>query len=138
MEVVKPQPEIVQEWAKILNERLKKKLTKFKISYSDSLRRSIRTDVMRAVGGDVDKVRLLYNYYGAFIDMGVGRGQKIDEVKYTGKLLRVVGGTGRKPKKWYSVTITAECNTLADLMMKHYGHKGMVAVTEQIPTKINM
>jgi hypothetical protein len=138
MEAVKPQPKIVDEWAKILVERLKKKLSKFKISYSDSLRRSIRTDIMRGVGGDIERVQLLYNYYGAFVDMGVGRGQKIGDVKETGKMLRIVGGKGRKPKKWYSVTMTAEVNTLADLMMKYYSDKTKTVVLKELPTQINL
>jgi hypothetical protein len=138
MDAVKPQAEIVEEWAYILEERLKKKLSKFKISYSNSLHNSIRTDLIRAVNGQVERVQLLYNYYGAFVDMGVGRGQKIGDVKETGKMLRIVGGKGRKPKKWYSVTITAECNTLADLMMKHYADKSKTVVMRELPTKINL
>jgi hypothetical protein len=138
MDAVKPQIEVVEEWAKILDERLKKKLSKFKISYSDSLRNSIRTDIIKAVGGQVDRVNLLYNYYGAFVDMGVGRGQRIGDVKETGKMLRIVGGKGRKPKKWYSVTIAAECNTLADLMMKYYADKSKTVLFRELPTKINL
>lgn len=141
----KTQPEIVDEWAQILIDRLKKKMTKLKIGKSESLRNSIRTDFIRAVNGNIERLNLLYHYYGAFVDMGVGSGQNISEVKYSSRLkvIRtskrlgdIVGYSKRKPKKWYSVTITAEVNTLADLMMQYYGDLSRNVLVNELPKKI--
>jgi predicted HAD superfamily Cof-like phosphohydrolase len=132
------QPEIVDQWAKILIERLHKKLDKFKIGKSGALRKSIKTDLLRGVGGDIDKLHLLYNYYGAFVDMGVGRGQPLGEVRYAKASQRLTGIKARRAKKWYSVTITAEVNTLADLLMKHYGKQAIGVVLNEIPTQISI
>jgi hypothetical protein len=116
---------IVKPWLDILKDRLDKKLTKMRIGYSDTLRRSIKGDILAASGGNVERVKLMYAYYGMFVDMGVGRGQKLGDVKDNASVNRLVGMKGRKPKKWVSKSLYAEVNILADLVMEHYAQQGL-------------
>lgn len=133
---------VLREWARITLLRLAKKIKQYKVSYSDALLNSLTYDIISATGGDKAKIVFLYNFYGMFVDMGVGRG-----VSNTGKIehrneRRLESnkhlGRYRKPKKWYSPTMFAEVITLADLLMENFGTNMQYAISEKIENKIKM
>lgn len=47
---------------------------------SGSLYNSLYFKVSNAAGGDTTKIDFFFNYYGLFVDLGVGRGQKYAQV----------------------------------------------------------
>ncbi len=113
-----------------------------KIGGTLDLARSLNYEVMESAGGDVQKVKFFYNYYGMFVDMGVGKGTKIGSVKdYTisRRLEGKHGGNQRHAKKWYSKTMYAEVLKLGALMQQQYGKKAVARIIE-MPTdfKLNL
>ncbi len=111
------QNEIVESWARYTANDLMKSIRKRGIGYSNALYNSIRHKLITGVTGDF-KVQHTYNYYGKFVDMGVGRGQRISDVKGNADLRGIVGG-GRRPKKWLSKTYYGEVSTLTSILQKH-------------------
>lgn len=126
---------VAEEWAKITANRLVKALRKKGIGVTNSLQYSIAHKLVAMAGGDVTSITHTFNYYGKFIDMGVGRGQKIESVKSNGDVYRLVGG-GRKPKKWFTPTYYAETMVLLDLMGLKYGEQGAGIIKEQLDIKL--
>ena len=73
--------EIAEAWAKITIIKWKKKLASNKIGDTGTLLKSFKYNVLASAQGNVLKITLLFEYYGRFVDMGVGKGVKIGDVK---------------------------------------------------------
>ena len=130
--------EIAQAWAKITIIKWKKKLASNRIGNTGTLLRSFKYNVLASAGGNVLKITLLFEYYGRFVDMGVGKGVKIGDVKESAASRKLSGkmlGNRRRPKKWYSKTFHAEVMKLSEIFAKEYGYKGVVAITENLSDK---
>ena len=130
--------EIAQAWAKITIIKWKKKLAISKVGNSSTLFNSFKYSVLASAGGNVLKITLLFEYYGRFVDMGVGKGVKIGDVKESATSRRLSGkmlGNRRRPKKWYSKTLHAEVMNLSEIFAKEYGHRGVMAITENVSDK---
>ncbi len=130
--------EIAEAWAKITIIKWKKKLTSNRIGDTGTLLRSFKYNVLASAQGDVLKITLLFEYYGRFVDMGVGKGVKIGDVKESAASRKLSGkmlGNRRRPKKWYSKTFHAEVMKLSEIFAKEYGHRGVVAITENLSDK---
>jgi hypothetical protein len=130
--------EIAESWAKITIIKWKRKLAINKIGDSGTLLRSFKYNVLASAQGDVLKISLLFEYYGRFVDMGVGKGVRISDVKesltsrkLSGKML----GNRRRPKKWYSKTFHAEVMKLGEIFAREYGHRGALVITENASDK---
>lgn len=135
--------EVAVGWARVLRSRLRRSLRKKNVGQSFGLFSSIATEVVAASGGDVEKILLFYRMYGAFRDMGVGRGQKIGDVKGAGQarsLEKALHGSGRgyKRKAWYSGVIFGETAKLGELMAKHYGTFEIARVMDELPKEIHL
>jgi hypothetical protein len=127
--------EIAEAWAKITIIKWKKKLASNKIGDTGSLLRSFKYNVLASAQGNVLKITFLFEYYGRFVDMGVGKGVKIGDVKESAASRKLSGkmlGNRRRPKKWYSKTFHAEVMKLSEIFAKEYGHRGVVAITENL------
>lgn len=138
---------LIHDWAKFTGERLQKSIVKKRVGIatmhherfgrttyqksSGALINSIVYALAAAGNGDVEAARHEFNYYGKFVDMGVGRGQKIEGVKSNADILRMAGG-GRRPKKWFSRTYYAEVTELRDLLMVKYGTQSAQLIKETI------
>lgn len=130
--------EIAEAWAKITIIKWKKKLASNKIGDTGTLLKSFKYNVLASVQGNVLKITLLFEYYGRFVDMGVGKGVKIGDVKESAASRKLSGkmlGNRRRPKKWYSKTFHAEVMKLSEIFAKEYGHRGVVAITENLSDK---
>ncbi len=141
MQTTQPQlseREIAEAWAKITIIKWKKKLASNKIGDTGTLLKSFKYNVLASAQGNVLKITLLFEYYGRFVDMGVGKGVKIGDVKESATSRRLSGkmlGNRRRPKKWYSKTFHAEVMKLSEIFAKEYGHKGVMAITENVSDK---
>lgn len=105
--------------------RGKRKLTRTRDLYN-SFGRELR---MSSSGLDVLKID--FNMYGRFIDMGVGRG-----VNTNAALLRKRYGihkpdVPRKPIKWYSKRKTSEEKRLSEILVQRYG-MGLIQMAETL------
>jgi len=130
--------EIAEAWAKITIIKWKKKIASNRIGDTGSLLRSFKYNVLASAQGNVLKITLIFEYYGRFVDMGVGKGVKIGDVKESAVSRKLSGkmlGNRRRPKKWYSKTFHAEVMKLSEIFAKEYGHRGVVAITENLSDK---
>jgi hypothetical protein len=117
-------PEIAQAWARITITRWQDKIRKLKFENPDHLLNSFVRDVINDARGDQVKIQLAFNFYGRFVDMGVGRGVKIGNVKENATSRRLEGkmlGNRRRPRKWYSKTLRAETLRLTEILAQQYG-----------------
>lgn len=130
--------EIAEAWAKITIVKWKKKLASNKIGDTGTLLKSFKYNVLASAQGNVLKISLLFEYYGRFVDMGVGKGVKIGDVKESATSRRLSGkmlGNRRRPKKWYSKTFHAEVMKLGEIFAKEYAHRGVLVITENTSDK---
>lgn len=124
--------QVIADWARYTAERLQRSLLKKKVGISGSLNYSMLYKLASlGGGGGVSSVSHSFNFYGKFIDMGVGRGQKIGDVKGNADM-RGMGMGGRRPKKWFSKTYYAEVAELRDLLMQKYGEQALGTIKEEI------
>jgi len=82
------------KWRDIAVEQIKKSLSKHKVHDTYALIRSVQMYI-QATGADSYKATLLYNYYGIFPDMGVGKGVSFGETS-----VAKLSGSRRKRKNW--------------------------------------
>lgn len=125
----------VQAWADILEDIWLDKIDKLDIRYSNMLEYSFIHEVMTNASGDPSRVEFAFNYYGKFVDMGVGKGVKLSDVKELSTERRLEGrGTGnrRHPKKWYGRTFYAEIKRLTELLAQKYARKGSITIIENL------
>lgn len=121
------QIELVNDWAKIAVETLQKEIDAKKIIGSGALRKSFIINVIRNAAGDASQVSLMFNYYGRFVDMGVGRGHSLSLASYNRTLISSSGksrgnlkNTNRDKKKWYSRRKTHQIKRLGELLGEYY------------------
>lgn len=121
--------QLIEDWARYTAERLQKSITRKKIGSSGALAYSQLYELSAAAGGDIGSVKHSFNYYGKFVDMGVGRGQKIESVKGNGEVWQ---RAGRKAKKWFSPTYYGQVSELRNLLAIKYGEQAANLIKENI------
>jgi oligoendopeptidase F len=130
-----------EQWAEYVLERWRRQITKLRVKNTEDLSNSLAKQVVSASGGDVQKVLFFYNYYGKMVDMGVGKGIKLGDVKENTLSRRLEGrrnGNRRRAKKWYSVVFYSQTVRLGEIMQKTYGKKAIATVVENLPSFIKM
>jgi len=128
--------QLCEDWAKYTAQRLQKSIARFKIGASGSLNYSILYQLMGISGGDVGSIKHEFNYYGKFVDMGVGRGTKIESVMGNADIISLIGGKSRRPKRWLSKTYYAEVAELSSLLSAKYGDQYTNIIKEQITKSV--
>lgn len=113
--------ETVEAWADILIEKWEMKMYALKINNTYSLLESFKHEVFNNAGGDAFKITFAFNYYGKFVDMGVGNGIPLGVIS-----------ENRKPKPWYSKTFFSELLKLQEILAEKYARKGTLMVVEAI------
>jgi hypothetical protein len=119
---------LVENWARFTVERFEKKIDKFKINRTGDLVKSLKHS------RTPNSVKFQFLYYGRFVDMGVGRGQKIGQTKENRSVhARALGmRSHRGPKKWYSPTMSGQVKKLAELMASEFGREAATFVQKNI------
>jgi hypothetical protein len=125
------QEELAQDWLRITIERFQKAIKKAGIVSLDDLYNSFEKELRAAGNGSVASALIRFRLHGRFVDMGVGRGvpigsqaRKADYYKYRNKKGQL-HKYGRKPKKWYSKTLTGQTKKLGELMSEQFGGKAI-------------
>jgi hypothetical protein len=122
---------LIDDWARYTAERLLRSMLKKNVGSSGTLQASMLYMLKGVAGGDVSSVVHQFKYYGKFVDMGVGRGQKLGDVKGNADLY-AIKGSGRRPKKWFSPTYYAEVMELESLLLNKYGEQSTAMIKETI------
>ena len=115
----------IDAWADIVLSNWMDKIEKLRIGYSFQLDESLKYEIISNAGNLPERVEFSFNYYGKFVDMGVGKGVTIDLVKDR-------SDHRRRPKKWYSNTMYAEIIKLREILAKKYGRIAAISIIENI------
>jgi len=113
-----------EAWAKIVIERWERKILRLKIGQygnnsTHELAKSFTHHVITNADGNPEQIEFTFNYYGKFVDMGVGNG-----VKY--------GEPGRKAKAWYSKTFFSQIEQFKIIWSEKYGLKAQMTIIDTI------
>lgn len=122
--------QVVSDWAQYTVQRLQKSLLKKKVGQTGILNNSM-IYAIKSMGGQPTSVQIEFSYYGKFVDMGVGRGQKIESVASNRDIVSLLG-VGRRPKKWFSKTMYGEIAALRKLLGQEYGQIGAQILRDTI------
>ncbi len=131
---IKSQKEIAEQWYLILVERLTNNIEKLKIGKTHHLVKSFNRHIQLGGKADLERIKITFDLSGAFTDMGVGRGQKIESIKENRSMWANALGerSKRRPKKWFSKTMYAEYNTLIEILSEHYQISASNTVKESL------
>jgi hypothetical protein len=116
----------VSEWARYTVWALRVEMVKRKVGKTGALMRSFEYRMKKGPTGTPSGVTLGFLYHGKFVDMGVGKGVKLENVKGNAEVWRAmtrderVGRNRRRPKKWYSRTMYYEYQRLAEILRDKY------------------
>jgi len=116
----------IMRWSNWTIFALKKSLQQKKVGSSGSLHKSFTYKLTYGSDGMPTKVTIGFYFHGKFVDMGVGRGVKISDVKGNAEKWRSLASDERKgikprrPKKWYSPTMYYEYQRLAEILTEKY------------------
>ena len=103
---------------KIWSDKIEKKRRKRPTS-SGQLLNSLAYHVYSNSGGDVDRIVFAFNYYGKFVDMGVGNGVAYNELEG----MKATGETRRRKKPWFSGTFDYQVEKLTEILEEKYSLK---------------
>lgn len=110
-------------WADIVIQIWEDKIEKLNIHESYQLIDSFTTHVVTNSNGDPEKIEFAFNYYGKFVDMGVGGYISIDDLKSGVE-------TTRRAKAWYSKVFFSQVKKLGSILAQKYAKKAALLVVE--------
>lgn len=112
----------VEAWANIVIERWETKLQRLNIRHTGKLADSFHQHVVTQANGNPELIVFTFEYYGKFVDMGVGRGVTIEQV----------ASSNRRPKPWYSKQFFSQIEKLKDILAEKYGQKAQFEIITQV------
>jgi hypothetical protein len=121
----------VEAWAEITVKQWLEKIKKLGIGDSENstgqLLRSFYHHVNTSANGNPDYITFAFEYYGRFVDWGVGKGITIET--------RNMVPTSRKQKPWFSPVFVFNVKRLSEILAEKYAQKAAnVIVTNAIKT----
>jgi len=126
--------ETVSAWANIVEQIWADKMIKLNIHDSYALGDSLIHKISEN-GGMPTSIEFSFNYYGKFVDMGVGKGTKIGDVAENKTSRRLEGkqtGNRRRAKPWYASTMYAERMKLIEILAEKYAHRAAITICENV------
>ena len=118
-------------WAKIVEDRLAKEMLRLGAVYTTDLIRSLSYQVYQASGKHNGRYALSFLQYGRMVDMGAGRGRKIESAAGNRELLTKT----REAKKWYSKTAYGSLNMLIKRLAENYQEGVIYTVKHELKTE---
>ena len=112
--------ETLEAFAKIVIEKWERKVMSLGIGKSSDLINSFHHHVHLEANGSPKLIGFTFNYYGKFVDMGVGKGVKSGEWQ----------GTNRNPKAWYSSIFFGQVKALGHIMAEKYAMEATQIIVE--------
>lgn len=131
-------------WAFRVANKIKENFSKMDINttrhgkYTGGLYRSIYWQVFKMAGGNKGRIEFFYEYYGRFVEMGVGNGFKKTDVPPM-RAIGVVPIPGRKrvAKPFLTSEIRFHARWLADRLQEVYGEQAGVAIMQGLEAGLN-
>ncbi|WP_372772094.1 hypothetical protein [Mangrovibacterium sp.] len=115
----------VEAWAEIVIDKWETMIARLHIGHSGNLINSFTHHVITQSGGNPELIEFTFEYYGKFVDMGVGRGVTIGEVEFS----------DRRRKPWYSKTFFSQVKKLGEILGEKYARKGQAVIIENLEKK---
>ena len=112
----------VEAWADIVIERWEIKIQRLKIYDSGQLVRSFYHHVKTQANGNPELIVFTFEYYGKFVDMGVGRGVTVEEVSFS----------NRRPRAWYSKIFFSQLEKLKEILAEKYARKAQLEIITNV------
>jgi hypothetical protein len=121
----------VEAWADITIKEWIKKIEALGIGQTGQLVSSFAHHVNTSANGIPEYIQFAFEYYGKFVDWGVGKGVTIEHRD----MLMSSGAASRRQKPWYSDVFYKQLKILSHLMAEKYAQKAAkVIVTNAIDT----
>lgn len=112
----------LEKWAQYVIERWESKIVSLNIGDTYQLLHSFASTVYMESGGDKARIEFLFNFYGKFVDMGVGNGITVEN--------RWNSGHARKRKLWYSPVFFGQVKRLAEIIARNYAKISVTSIRE--------
>jgi hypothetical protein len=135
---------IAKSWARHITKGLRGRVNKRKLIKTRLLLNSIATSVME---GAETRITLKYIMHGAWVDMGVGNGRTLAQIRsnnvLAGAELRLAGKKARRQRKgkltqWYSRYIFGQVKDLAREIAVRKANAGAMEIAAAMPEIIEM
>lgn len=114
-----------EQWAEVVIDRFQDNINRKDIGFTGDLFDSFEHNVNTSANGNVSLVSFMFNFYGRFVDMGVGRDTPIGN---SGDL----GYTPRKRKEWFGRQLWFEVQKLSEVLARIYGKQAALTIIRKI------
>lgn len=115
------------KWADIVIEKWIRKMEYFGIQ-GDQLVNSFVNDITWAADGSAEKIAFAFEYYGKFVDMGVGNGVNLDN-----RFMKIdTGLTRRRPKPWFSDVFYRQLAALRHLISERLAQQTQFMIANRV------
>ncbi len=111
----------VEAWADIVIKNWQQKIVQLKIHGTGALYESFVADVLPHAGDVPERVDFSYEYYGMFVEMGVGKGVYFGDKS-----------SKRKPKPWKSKMLFGQTSQLTKILANKYAIKSAALIRDHI------
>lgn len=111
-------------WAENVIKAWKTKIIALRIKGTNNLFNSFYHHIKTNANGDPVMIEFAFNYYGKFLDMGVGKGVTLENRDH----LKSLGLTTRAQKEWYSKIFFAETQRLKDKLANAYADQAELII----------
>jgi len=114
-------------WADITITSFEEKMHALGINDTFALSDSFESHVFMEAGGDISKIEFMYNFYGKYIELAVGKGVPFGDVGIT--------SGGRKKRLWYTPVFFRHVKRLGEILLEKYGRKSQLVIIENLQTQ---
>ena len=136
--------ETMYAWANITINELRLSMIRRGVGTSSGeLYKSFQSKLFTDGAGNPTRITIGFMYHGKFVDMGVGKGTRLENVKSNAEIWRFAAKNKRsknprRPKKWYSPTMYKEYQRAAELLAGKYGIELPARFERMISIKDNL
>lgn len=125
----------IEYWARYTVSDEQKSIRKFGIGHSHALISSLGYKTLEDAD-EIKAVELTLNYYGKFVDMGVGRGWKLEDISGNRMMYGAIGLKGRRAKKWLGKVVYTNIASLRHILMERYKEDSVNIVKEGLSNNL--
>ena len=112
----------LKRWAQITVEKWEYNVASKNLIYSGELLNSFTIQISQDAGGDLALITFAFQYYIRMLDLGVGKGVSIDEVR----------SSKRRKYNVYNRTFYAEFRRLVELLTEKYQEQGVTVISKNV------
>jgi len=124
--------ETARIWAEIVLKMWENTIAERHIGKTNVLVNSLYFHVHSHANGNPERIDFFFEYYGKFVDMGVGKHVSLEDQDS----LRALGRNNRKKKPWFSEIFYWQVNRLREIMAEKYAEKAAITVVSYLNSDI--